>query len=51
MAPSKSRLPDSGDTSQGDISMADGNEDVANHQQGGNMDDSMVVSAHHIVSW
>lgn len=45
MAPSKSRLSDSGNTSQADTSMADGNEDAANQQHGGNLDDNMVVSA------
>ena len=46
MAPSKSHLPDFDDTSQADTPMADGKEDAANHQQGGNVDDSMVVSAY-----
>lgn len=45
MAPSTSRLPDSGDTSLADTPMADGNEDTANQQHGGNLNDSMVVSA------
>lgn len=45
MAPSKSRMPDSGDTSHADTPMADGNEDTVNQQHGGNLDDSMAVSA------
>lgn len=45
MAPSTSRLPNTGDTSLADTPMADGNEDAANQQHGGNLDDSMVVSA------
>lgn len=44
MAPSKSRLPDSGDTSQGDTPMADSNEDGVDQHHGVNHDDNMAVS-------
>lgn len=45
MAPSKSRLPDSGDISQANTPMADGNEDDVDQHNGGKTDDNMVVSA------
>ncbi len=48
MAPSKSRLPDSDDTSQADTPMTNVNDDAANHVHAGNADDSMVVCTYDI---